>query len=176
MDFRLVVREGFIAGLIGAAAVAGWFLIVDLVAGQVFLTPAVLGQALFWGMTDPAAAEVTVAAVAGYTMVHVLAFMVWGIIAAIVACQIERAPATLFVVVVLFAVYEFGFYIVVATLAQPLLGALAWTNVAISNAIAAFGMGYYLWRAHPRLREALKQHPLGATTDEIPSQHSSSGE
>jgi len=173
MDFRLVAREGFVAGLIGAAAVASWFLIVDLIAGQAFFTPAVLGQALFWGVTDPTAADVTVAAVAGYTMVHVLAFLVWGVVAAIMACQIERAPATLFVVVVLFAVYEFGFYIVVAILAQPLLGALAWTNVAISNAIAAFGTGYYLWRAHPRLREALKQHPLGATTDEIPSQSSS---
>jgi hypothetical protein len=76
------------------------------------------------------------------------------------------------VVVVLFAIYEFGFYIAVAVMAQPLLGVLAWTNVAISNAIAAFGMGYYLWRAHPRLREALKQRPLGTTTDEMPSQSS----
>ncbi|UCD24711.1 MAG: hypothetical protein JSW51_01995 [Gemmatimonadota bacterium] len=165
MDFKLVLREGFIAGLIGAAAVAGWFLIVDVVAGQPFYTPAVLGQALFWGLTDPAMAEVTFPAVVAYTMVHVLAFQLWGILAALLACQVERFPATLFVVVVLFAVYEFGFYIIVATLAQPLLGALAWTNVAISNAVAAFGMGYYLWHAHPRLRETLKQQPLGATTD-----------
>ena len=165
MDFKLVAREGFTAGVIGATAVAGWFLIVDLVAGQAFYTPAVLGQALFWGVTDPSTADVTFAAVAGYTMVHVLAFLVWGILAAILACQVERVPATLFVVVVLFAVYEFGFYIMVATLAQPLLGALAWTNVAISNAIAAFGMGYYLWHAHPRLREALKEQPLGAVSD-----------
>jgi hypothetical protein len=159
------VREGFIAGLIGAAAVAGWFLVVDVVAGQAFYTPAVLGQALFWGVTDPAAAEVTFPAVAAYTMIHVLAFMVWGILAAILACQVERVPATLFVVIVLFAVYEFGFYVVVATLAEPLLGVLAWTNVAISNAIAAFGMGYYLWHAHPKLREALKEQPLGSIAD-----------
>jgi len=40
----------------------------------------------------------------------------------------------------------------VAILAQPLLGSLAWWNVAIGNAIAALGMGYYLWHVHPKIR------------------------
>jgi hypothetical protein len=26
-------------------------------------------------------------------------------------------------------------------------------------------MGYYLWRAHPKLREELAAHPLGSTGD-----------
>ncbi len=65
-----------------------------------------------------------------------------------------------------FAVFEVGFYVVVAVLAAPLLGALAWYNVAIGNAIAAGGMGYYLWRAHPKLREELREHPLGDTWDD----------
>jgi len=165
MDLKHVAREGFVAGLIGAAAVAAWFLIVDIVTGHAFFTPAMLGQALFWGVTDPSTAAVTFPAVVGYTMAHVLAFVVLGILAAIMACQVERVPATLFVVVVFFAVFEFGFYVIVATLAQPLLGALAWTNVAIGNAIAAVGMGYFLWHAHPRLREALREYPLGAAAD-----------
>jgi len=165
MDLKNVAREGFIAGLIGAVAVAGWFLIVDMVAGHVFFTPAMLGQALFWGVSDPSTVAVTYPAVVGYTMAHVLAFVVLGIVAAVLACQVERVPATLFVVVVFFAVFEFGFYVVVATMAQPLLGALAWTNVAIGNGIAAIGMGYFLWHAHPRLREALREYPLGAVSD-----------
>ena len=31
--------------------------------------------------------------------------------------------------------------------------------------IAAVGMGYYLWRVHPHIREALAAHPLGETED-----------
>ena len=53
----------------------------------------------------------------------------------------------------------------VALLAKPLLGYLAWWNVAIGNGLAALGMGYYLWREHPRIGEELRRHPLGETED-----------
>jgi hypothetical protein len=169
-----IVREGFVAGLIGAGAVALWFLIVDAVNGRPFFTPAMLGSAAFWGLFDPAQAntlftsdpERVFAAVVGYTMVHVVAFIVVGIIAAALVYEVELFPSTLFVMVVFFAIFEFGFYIVVAVLAQPLLGALAWWNVAIGNAIAAMGMGYYLWTKHPKLKEHLARHPLGEPLDE----------
>ena len=161
-----IVREGFVAGLIGAGAVAIWFLLVDLINGRPFDTPAMLGSALFWGLRDAADVQIAYATVVGYTMVHVLAFVAVGIIAAALAYEVELFPSTFFIVVVFFAIIEFGFYIVVAVVAQPLLGALAWWNVAIGNGIAAVGMGYYLWRKHPKLREQLTLHPLGEPIDE----------
>jgi hypothetical protein len=170
---KRIVREGVAAGLIGAAAVALWFLFVDLVNGQPFVTPKMLGSALFWGLRDPSqmatvvtTAEQAYAAIIGYTMVHVLSFVAVGIVAAALAREVELFPSTLFIVVVFFAIFEFGFYVVVAIMAQPLLGGLAWWNVAIGNGIAAFGMGYYLWRVHPVLREQLAKHPLGDSIDE----------
>src|SRR5207237_708962 len=48
MQVSRILREGFIAGLIGAGAVALWFLIVDVIAGRPFFTPAMLGSAAFW--------------------------------------------------------------------------------------------------------------------------------
>ncbi len=166
MDVGRIGREGLITGLLGAGAVAGWFFVVDLIAGRSLFTPAALGQALlFGGVSDAAAVEVTFPVVIGYTMVHVLTFVAIGCVAAILTCQIERSPSMLFVAVVFFAVFEFGFYVVVATMAQPLLGSLAWANVAAGNAVAALGMGLYLWRAHPRLRESLARTPLGAVAD-----------
>ena len=48
------VREGIWAGLLGAAAVAIWFLAYDAVAGLPLRTPALLGAALFHGLRDPA--------------------------------------------------------------------------------------------------------------------------
>ena len=53
MRLTRVLREGFWAGCIGAAAVAVWFLIVDTVNGRPFFTPAMLGSAVFWGATSP---------------------------------------------------------------------------------------------------------------------------
>jgi len=165
MTVQRLLREGLVTGLVGATAVAVWFLVIDLVAGQPFYTPAMLGSAVFWGLRDPALVEITFPAVIGYTMLHVTAFGLVGMISAMLAALVESFPSTLFIVVVFFAIFEVGFYIVVAILAQPLLGALAWSNVAIGNLIAAAGMGFFLWRAHPQIRKGLIDHPLGETAD-----------
>src|SRR3970040_638082 len=132
MEFlKRAAGEGFIAGLIGAGGVAVWFLVVDSIGGRPFYTPAMLGSAVFLGVHDPAAVQVAFPTVIMYSMVHVLAFWLVCTIAAMRAALVYRVPSTLFLMVVFFAAFEVGFYIIVATMAQPLLGALAWTNVAI---------------------------------------------
>src|SRR5947208_7107433 len=165
MQLSRIMREGFIAGLIGAAAVALWFLVVDVIAGRPFFTPAMLGSAVFWGVHDPAQVVIEYSRIIGYTMIHVSAFIIVGTMSAVLAAEVEVAPHTLYLVVVFFAIFEFRFYVTVAVLAQHLLGSLAWWNVAIGNAVAAFGMGYYLWRVHPQLAATLKLHPLGETDE-----------
>ena len=165
MDLNRILREGFIAGCIGAAAVALWFLIVDSINGQPLFTPAMLGSAVFWGTPNPAHVLIEPGRIFGYTMIHVSAFVVVGCICAALAAEVEYAPSTLFLVVVGFCFFEVGFYILVALIAKPLLGYLAWWNVAIGNGLAALAMGYYLWREHPRIGEELRRHPLGETED-----------
>ena len=165
MQLGRILREGFLAGCIGAAAVAVWFLVVDLVNGRPFFTPAMLGSAVFWHTYDPARVVIEYSRIIGYTMIHVSAFVVVGVIAAALAAEVEVAPPTLFLVVVFTCFFEFGFYVLVALLAPPMLGTLAWWNVATGNAIAALGMGYYLWREHPRIGEELRRHPLGETSE-----------
>src|SRR5207244_7548930 len=161
MQLTRILTDVVIAGLSGAAAVALWFLIIDTLAGRPFFTPAMLGSAVFCGVHDPAHVVIEYSRIIGYTMIHVSAFILVGTVAAVLAAEVEVAPATFYLVVVFFAIFEFGFYVTVAVLAQPLLGALAWWNVAIGNAIAAYGMGYYLWREHPKLGEELRKDPLG---------------
>ncbi len=165
MQLNRILREGFIAGCIGAAIVAVWFLIIDAVNGRPFFTPAMLGSAVFWGAHDPSGVVIEYSRIIGYTMIHVSAFVVVGCIAAALAAEVEEAPSTLFLVIVAFCFFEVGFYILVALLAKPLLGYLAWWNVAIGNGLAAFAMGYYLWREHPKIGEELRRHPLGETED-----------
>ena len=165
MELNRILREGFLAGCIGAAIVAAWFLLIDAVNGRPFFTPAMLGSAVFWGAHDPAGVVIEYSRIIGYTMIHVSAFVVVGCIAAALAAEVEVAPSTLFLVVVGFCFFEVGFYILVALLAKPLLGYLAWWNVAIGNCLAALAMGYYLWREHPKIGEELRRHPLGETED-----------
>src|SRR5256885_16240671 len=110
-----------------------------------------LGSAVFFQEHDPSKVVIAFSRVLPYTMLHMCAFIIVGTVAAALAAEVEVAPPTLYLIVVSFAVFEFGFYIMLAVLAQPLLGALAWWNVAIGNAIAAYGMGYYLWRGDPQV-------------------------
>jgi hypothetical protein len=112
--------------------VALWFLIVDTISGRPFYTPALLGSAVFWAARSlPGASRLLT--VIGYSMIHVIAFWLVGSAAAALAALVDEVPATLFLVVIFFAIFEVGFYILVATVAQSLLGALAWINVAIGN-------------------------------------------
>src|SRR5438045_2706041 len=135
MDLNRILREGFIAGCIGAAAVALWFLIVDTINGQPLFTPAMLGSAVFWGAPNPAHVLIEPARIFGYTMIHVSAFVVVGCICAALAAEVEYAPSTLFLVVVGFCFFEAGFYILGALIATPTLGYRAWWDVGMGNGL-----------------------------------------
>jgi hypothetical protein len=154
---RGVVLEGVVAGLIGAAAVAAWFLLVDVLAGRPFFTPAVLGSAVFFGLRDAAEVTISFSAVLAYTSIHILAFVAVGIAAAGILKDAEKNRGVLWLALEFFIAIEFGFYAVVVLVFMPLLAELAWFNVAAGNLIAAVAMGYYFVRIHPMLKKGLLQ-------------------
>lgn len=158
-----VVREGVVAGLIGAVVVALWFLIFDLMGGRPFFTPAALGSALFLGASGLDAVSITFVTVAGYTIVHVSAFVVTGFIVSAIAVEAEEAPALVIGAVMLFVAFEAFFMGLLAMVAEFLLGALAWWTIAVGNVLAAVTMGWYIWMKHPKLRAALAEDPLDRT-------------
>ena len=82
-----------------------------------------------------------------------------------IVAETERAPNLAWLLGEFFIVLELGFYGVVALLFTPLLAELAWVNVALGNLIAAFTMGWYLWRVRPGLRQALVAQLLGSEDD-----------
>ncbi|MBI1993451.1 MAG: hypothetical protein HYV05_00210 [Deltaproteobacteria bacterium] len=149
-----LAQEGIIAGILGAAAVAFWFLIVDMINGRPLYTPTVLGTALFRageGLASPQSLPVSLEMVLMYTWVHGLAFCVIGGAASWLLRLAEENPHIGFGILLLFVVLEFGFLIAVSVFARPVLGALAWPAVLVGNLLAAVGMGTYLWRRHPNL-------------------------
>src|SRR5918996_5716212 len=76
-----VYEEGIVAGLIGAATIAIWFLILDAIEGRPFYTPTVLATALFRGgagLASPEHLPPSFELVLWFTWVHVLVFIVIG--------------------------------------------------------------------------------------------------
>jgi hypothetical protein len=157
-----IVREGLIAGAIGATAVAVWFFVVDLIGGRPLFTPTVLGEGLLsvFGSTP----ETNTVNVIAYTIFHYAAFALVGIIAAVLVHAGERRPSVLAGSMILFVAIELGFYGMVALLQETVLGNFAWYQILAGNLLAAVLMGTYLWRAHPALRENLVQ-ALEGTAD-----------
>lgn len=152
-----VVREGVIAGVLGALAVAGWFFVVDLLSGRLFFTPAALGSALFEGVTSPAGVEVTAGAVLGYTVIHFVGFIAMGLVFAALVTRAEQSPPLLMGLVLLFVTFETLLLGLVAILAAWLLDVLAWWSIGLGNLIAAATMAAYLWHSHPRLRSEVER-------------------
>lgn len=155
MRAHTVVREGLIAGLIGAVVVAVWFLIVDVTSREFWFTPAALGSAVFHGARGVGEVEVSALTVAGYTFIHIAAFLLVGLLAAALATHAERHGVILLAGVLLFVTFETLFLGLTAIAASWLLAALNGWTILGANLIAAVAMGWYLWRAHPGLRTQL---------------------
>lgn len=149
----LLAQEGMIAGLIGAATVALWFLVVDALAGRPLYTPTVLGTALFRRGVGPPLAEVPLdlEMVGMFTWVHGLVFLAIGGAVARLLGYVERHPSAGFGILMLFVFFEFGFIAAAMLFAEPVLHALAWPAVLVANLLAAAAMGGYFRRRHRNL-------------------------
>ena len=150
---KTVAREGIIAGLVGGVTVAVWFFIVDQIAGRPLFTPQMLGEGVLSVLGGPAFGATT--SIVVYTVVHFAAFFAVGIFLSWVVHRAETEPHVLVIFMLLFIIFEFGFYGITAVLAETQLRALAWYQIAAGNVLAAVSMGWYLWRAHPALRAEL---------------------
>jgi hypothetical protein len=159
-----IVQEGTVAGLLGALVVAVWFLLFDVVRGEPFFTPGALGSAMFLGASSTGQVAISAWTVAGYTVIHVGAFVVTGFIAAAIATQAEETPPLILGAILLFVAFEAFFLGLLAMVAEFLLGPLAWWTIAVGNVLATIVMGFYLWRKHPKLRDALGEDPLDRTS------------
>jgi len=143
-----VAREGIVAGLLGAAAVAVWFLLYDLAAGMPLRTPALLGAAVFHGLRDPNALVVTLPLVLEYTVLHGAAFIGFGCAAAGLLALADREPRLLFGFVMLFCCFEVFVLAMIATLAEWLFETLAWWTILTGNLLAALVMLWFFFGHH----------------------------
>jgi hypothetical protein len=139
-----VIREGLVAGLLGYAAVAGVFALLNVVQGLSPLhTPNVLGEALLGGPMDPVE---PMAAVLLFNGVHLLASLLLGLGAAALAARAELDHA-LAMGLVFFVLALGGFVpIFFGAVTVEFLHALQWSEVLMGSLAGAVGtLGYLAW-------------------------------
>jgi hypothetical protein len=144
--------EALVAGLIGAATIAIWFLILDILRGRPLYTPTLLGTALFRkgaGLTSPESLPISPGMVLLFTLAHGLAFVAIGCAAAWLIRLAEKNANYGFGIILLLVVFLSGFFFVSMLFAAELLQALSWPAVLAGNLLAVTAMAFYLGRRHP---------------------------
>ena len=143
-----IVAEGIAAGAIGASTAALWFLCWDAARGAPLLTPALLGAALFDRVRDVRTVHITARLVLGYSLVHGVAFGLFGLAAAALLAAADRQPILRFGVFLLFCCFEVFALALIAVLAEWLLEALPWWSISTANVLATGAMLGFLLRRH----------------------------
>lgn len=147
------VREGIIAGLLSATVIVVWLGLVDMIGAHPFFTPTVLGRGLYSVFGGLRPTDTPGMYIALYTVFHYIAFCVIGIIVATIVHGARRSPGVMAGFLVVFVIFEMGFYGLAAALSvDSQLAGLAWYQIGAANLIAAAVMFYYMWARHPELK------------------------
>lgn len=141
-----ILGDGTMAGVIGASAIALFFLLVDTARREALYTPSVMASALLRGVPPSSATEVDLSMVAAYSVLHGTAFVGIGILAAWATALRRASVATFTLAIALFAVLELGFLFTCTTLEPALLEAVGVAPATVGNLLAAIGMAAYLHR------------------------------
>jgi len=151
-DRARLFTEAFIAGVIGYAVVALFFVILNLLTGRHPLyTAAVLGQGIVSAPGGSSDSVVAFGPIVAYNAVHLIVFLVIGLIAAWLVFATEKVPQFWFVGFLIFITALMASIAVVVTYSVPISDALPWWSIVAANVVAAFLMGAYLVKAHPKL-------------------------
>ncbi len=145
------LTDGMTAGLIGALTVAGWFLMLDVDRGEPLATPALLGAVLLHGLRDPMALTMTPRLIAEYSVIHFVAFITLGLVAAWLISAVERDPELGAGVLALFVFMEFFFLVLIGALSYAALETLVWWRIIMANFLASAAMSGFFGARHPAL-------------------------
>lgn len=141
--------EAVYAGIFGGSAVAIFFLVTDILAGQPLFTPSLLGSVLVLGADATDVAAVRLDAVFYFSVIHIVAFTALGALVSFVVHEVElysKHPAI--VLLVFFGIIEIGFF-VIAPLALPgVVAVLGLARIASANLFAAIVLAAFFVITH----------------------------
>lgn len=152
------LKRGTIAGLIGAAALAIFFLIIDTIQHTPFNTPIFVASTLL----DLDSAQPTLLLLAIYTVVHFTAFVFVGIAVTWLLDAATIPPLMLLGLVLGFFLFDLIFYAGVIMTGTNVVRELGWPAVLAGNLIAGLSLTGYLSLSapgeHPSVADILRDH------------------
>lgn len=146
---RNPLREGMIAGALGATAIAVWTFAVDAFTDRIGVTGALIGAWIF----EAFGAGFGGRGFGTHVLVWLAALFVGviaiGVIASWLYNSVERKPSLAFSLVMLVVVLELILLNLTGLASQnPLFGGAAWLYGLVGNIIGAVVMARFLWRRH----------------------------
>jgi hypothetical protein len=168
------VNRGLIAGLLGAAALAAWFLVIDLIRAQPFHTPAFVASSL----SGLGHVQASPGLLAMYTALHFAAFILIGVLVSWTFDRMQQQAHPLLGLVLGFLLFDLVFYLGVVITGVDVVRELGWPEVLAGNLFAGLVLMTYLswagpgvnvswrtlWREHRVVREAIVAGLLGAVS------------
>src|SRR5688572_13465046 len=152
------VMRGAIAGILGALAIAAWFLIIDIIEQQPLRTPLFVGGSLL-GRDE---IEASSALLAMYSALHFAVFIGVGIVVAWLLEKSETPPHFLLGLVLGFLLFDLVFYLSRVMTGIDVVSALGWPEVLAGNLIAGIALMSYLHVTGPGTvvswRQVLREH------------------
>ena len=146
-----VLFHGLTTGLVGAVAVALWFLLFDLRSAHPFSTPAALGSAILLNAQGPAEVRLNAGVILAYSFLHVAAFVLVGLVFAWLAGHARRGSGFWLRAVAVLVLVEGLFYGTVVPLAGWVLRMLGPAAILGANVLAVALMGIWIWQRRPDL-------------------------
>ena len=138
--FRGLVPRGIVAGMIGATALAFWFLVIDGSQGEPFRTPGFLGGALLGtDALDPSFGPVML-----FTLLHYVAFIGVGLGASWTLSKIHTTPNIFLGLALGFGLFDLVFYTSVTVTGVDVIGEFGWPSVLLGNLIAGVSLMSFL--------------------------------
>jgi hypothetical protein len=161
-----VADEATSAGLLGAAVVAAWFLLLDFASGRPLHIASVLGQVLLLGDPTPDLIQLHWGAIKLYGFFHFLSFLAVGWLAVHLLHMAIREPVWLVGLLIALVSLETFVFAVSFPLFRDTGAESLQVPVLIGTGLAVVAMGTYLWRTHRLVVRFVARVPLGDTGDE----------
>jgi hypothetical protein len=158
------LTQGLVAGLVSYAAVAVFFLVINVISGRsAFHTAAALGSTLFYGLQDPANLVIEPGPVLAYNGVHLILSIVAGTIASWLLFETERHHFLWYFVFFIFLAGFMYSSVLIGVVGAEISHIVPWWSVLVANVIWLAALISYLWLQHRSLISALKTEQESAT-------------
>ncbi len=154
--------EAIYAGILGGSAVAIFFLFTDILAGQPFFTPSLLGSVLVLGAEAADVGAVRLDAVFYFSVIHIVAFTALGALVSFVVHEVElysKHPAI--VLVVFFGIIELGFFVLSPLVLPGVVEVLGIARIASANLFAAIVLAAFFVITHHAATRGKFKHNIG---------------